>query len=264
MVGNQEVGRSNRRLLRIAAAPLVCAITLLWAWTPANATAYTCSPGFSYFVQRSTPTHGGVSGVFTTSSEDLADGNAHIVQEVEVHDSSHSCAVGTGCWVQDGFLRGTIGLGGVNSGDQSTPQVYWETSNPYAYAVTVRQGLSGTNIPTFFNSYSMGTTDAYGRWNWASYATRVNPWAPVLLGVAQQYQLTEVMTAGLELYVNTTQPCPSPHLSTFDQLQNAPYPANTWTNWTSPIGFAWPVAASPPYYYVRYQNYWLFQTNGAY
>ena len=264
MAGSHDRHKIKHSRLQLAVAPIVCVLALLSAWTPAYATTYTCSQGYFYFVQTSTPTYGGVAGVFTASNEDLADGNAHILQELEVRNLVAGCANPVSCWVQDGFLRGTIGNGSSNSGDQSTPQVYWESSNPYWYAVTVRQGLSGANIPTFFNNYSMGTTDGYGRWNWASYATRVNPWNPVLLGVSAQFQLTEQMTAGLEVYANRTQSCPSPHLSTFDQLQNAPYPANTWTNWTSSIGFADPLAPSPPYYYVRYQDYWLFQTNGAY
>lgn len=161
-------------------------------------------------------------------------------------------------------MRGSIGFGSKSSGDQSTPQVYWETSNPWGYDVGVAQGLSGANIQTMFNHYSMGTTDGYGHWQWASYGTRVSPWNPVLLGVSPLYNLTDRMDVGLETYQAVTTNSPSPGLSTYDQLSNAPYPANNWTLWTSGYGFALPMLASPPYYYVQYQQNWLFQTNGAY
>ena len=252
------------RIARAVASVAGVALAVLWASTPAHAAVYICSQGYFYDVQISTTTYGGVSGQYTASSEDLANGNAHILQELEAKQfNTNSCIVPGGCWVQDGFLRGTIAFGGTSSGDQSTPQVYWETSNPYWYTNSVRQGLSGINTVTFFNHYATGTTDGYGHWNWASYATKVSPWNPVLLGVSPMLSTSQQMTSGLEVYANVQQTCPSPHLSTYDQLQNAPYPANTWTYWTTPVTFS-PVAPSPPYYYVRYHDYWTFQTNGAY
>lgn len=256
----------GRRLVRSAAAIPVALVLLLFGADPAQATQWTCYQGYAYLQQGSYASFGGASGILTVSSEYLQYGWDHILQDVDIVDTGIGPCPGApgGCWTQDGFLRGTISSGSKSSGDQSTPQVYVEFNNPWGYDVGVSQGLSGSGIQTFFNDYSVGTTDGYGHYVWASYATRLSPWNPVLLAGTPLYHLTAPMDVGLEMSQRQTTNCPSPSLSTYDQLSNAPYPANNWSLWTSAFGFVPPTAASPPYYYVRYQNNWLFQTNGAY